>query len=128
MSLKLRDFTYPNNIQDILKSNARLSYIDKNIIKIDKDSIGSSVTRTFTKTITNTFSWSLNQKFGISVAVSCNAGIPILGGGSVTVTASAQIGSTQEWSKSEQVTVSTSGTQVPQTPGTYSFSGMIAMT
>ena len=109
--VRLTDFVFPDS-QSILDKNARFSFIEHIVLDIDESSVGTSISQTFTKTLTDTFSFGFNQKLTISVAAETRAYIPFLGGGSVTITATGELGANQSWSSSEQNTVSTTITLV----------------
>mgnify|MGYP000858841204 CR=1 FL=1 len=47
--MKLSDFTYPEDVKQILEKNKKVIYIDQNIMVVDSATIGSSISTTFTK-------------------------------------------------------------------------------
>lgn len=48
---------------------------------VDAATVGSKISRTWKKTVTDSFTWGLNQKIGMSVEVEVKAGFLMFGGG-----------------------------------------------
>lgn len=69
LKVVLTDFEYDQNIEEILNAHKRVEFIDEHIIEVDESTVGSKISRTFTKNITDSFSWGLSQTLGVSVAL-----------------------------------------------------------
>ena len=59
MSIDLHDVKYLDNVDQILKDKTQVAFVNRNYITVDEKSVGSSISTTFTKSVTNSFTWSL---------------------------------------------------------------------
>jgi hypothetical protein len=121
------DFQYQSQdiVDEVLNQATVHSLIDKHVLTVPESAVGSSVQRTFTKSVENSFMWNINEKIGISAAIEFSAGIPLLFKAEFNVSASFEFSSTQEWSTTETETYSCTATLLPNEPGTYEMSGIV---
>jgi hypothetical protein len=121
----MSDFEYTTDIQKVLNSNKKSDFMGEYEISVGKDTVGSSISRTFQKTISSTFSWGLNQKISYTTSLEINADIPLIGGVKTTVSMGAEIGSSQDWSSRKDISFSATDVLKPEIPGLYKMSGWI---
>lgn len=125
IKVSIQDFQYVDNVIDIINDQKRIEIIDGHTIEVDSNSIGSSVVKIFQKSLTNSFSWGLNENLGFSSAVQFICGIPSILDSTLESTFSAEFSSNQEWSSSQTNTISFSSTLKPVTFGTYELIGLV---
>ena len=121
----MSDFEYLTNVEDVLNRNKKSDFIGEYQISVGKDTVGSNISRTFEKTISDSFSWGLNEKISSETSLEINAGIPLIGGAKTTVSMAAEFGSTQDWSSGKDVTFSATDVLIPEVPGLYKMSGWV---
>ncbi|MBP9715533.1 MAG: hypothetical protein KBD52_03545 [Candidatus Pacebacteria bacterium] len=121
----MSDFEYLTNVEDVLNRNKKSDFIGEYQISVGKDTVGSNISRTFQKTISDSFSWGLNQNISSETSLEINAGIPLIGGAKTTVSMSASFGSNQDWSSGKDVTFSATDVLIPEVPGLYKMSGWV---
>ena len=121
----MSDFEYLTNVEDVLNRNKKSDFIGEYTISVGKDTVGSNISRTFQKTISDSFSWGLNEKISSQTSLEINAGIPSIGGAKTTVSMAAEFGSTQDWSSGKDVTFSATDVLIPEVPGLYKMSGWV---
>ena len=124
LKLELSDFRYDNAEQLLLQSK-RLDLIDSHTLIVDESTVGSSIQRTFSKSLTESFSWGLNEKLTVGAEFKIKATIPLLGAAETTIKTSLEVGSSQQWTETTQRTVAVSATMVARVTGSYKMEGFV---
>ncbi len=121
----MSEFEYLGNVEEILNSNKKSDYMGEYTIDVGTHTVGSNISRTFEKTISSSFAWGLNQNISSETSLEINAGIPLIGGATTTVSMSASFGSNQDWSSGKETKFSATDVLIPEIPGLYKMSGWV---
>lgn len=122
-NLEISNFEYESNARDLILQKQKMELVDEQRIQIDNNTIGSSVSRTFTKSVTNTFSWGLNEKIGFSSTVSLKFGLMVEA--SLSYTLNVEFSANQQWTSSKTNEISSSATLIPNCAGNFSAIGWV---
>ena len=123
----LTDFHFNANIDDVFTSQGKVDYIGKDTFVVDKDTVGSTVTRSFSKEIQKSFSWCLGKSLGGSIKANYSVGIPLLGGVKGEVSGNTSLTATQTWTTSEKHTIQVMDILNPKREGVYEMSAIVYM-
>ena len=126
--LEISDFRYENAESVLENSNITINLIDSHTLIVDQSVIGSSISRTFTKSVSESFTWGFEEKLSVGTEFKVTAGIPLLAGAETKIIASFEVGATQQWTKNQEEVVSVTATLVPTEPGTYRMEGLVHVT
>ena len=97
--MRVFDVIFYENAQPIVRDRTDVRLINRQKFEIDESRVGSSVSTTFTSTVSERFTWSLNQKLNVSVSLDVSAELPAeVGSVPRTFSGSATVGSEQTWS------------------------------
>ena len=127
LEANLTDFHFNANIDDVFSRQGKVDYIGKDTFIVDKDTVGSTITRSFSKEIQKSFSWGLGQSLGGSIKANYSVGIPLLGGAKGEISGQAQLTATQTWTTSKKYTIQVMDILNPKREGVYEMSALVYM-
>ena len=126
MSAELSDFEILGDPELLILSSPRkIDLIDRHVAVVTNENVGAEISRTYSKTITETFSWGLDQRIGVHVSVEGKIGLPLISSMKTTIEGSFEFGSNQQWTKTRERTMSTEIRMTPNKPGKYVMSGFV---
>ena len=60
LKVVLTDFDYGQKIEEILNSHKQSEFMDSHTVDVDEATVGSKISRTFRKSVTDSYTWGLN--------------------------------------------------------------------
>lgn len=124
-NVELSSFTFPDDLEKRLSNKKQVDFLDTHVVYIDNNSIGSSISRTYSKVITNHFAIELNENIGITTTLSGGASLPFVASVDLSFSASLDLGAKQVWSDSTTYFLSTTMNLVSNANGTYEMNGWV---
>ena len=109
----------------ILTSPRKVDLLDRHVAIIDNENVGAEISRTFSKTITETFSWGLDQRIGVHASVEAKMNVPLVGKAKTTIGGSFEFGGNQQWTKTTERAMTTEIRMTLSAPGRYVMSGFV---
>jgi TPR repeat protein len=123
----LTDFCFDANIDNIFSRQGKIDFIGRDILNVDRDTIGSTIARTFSKEIQKSFLWGLEESLGETIMAEYNVSIPLIGGIKGQISGNVQLKALQTWSSSKTYTIQLQCTLNPQREGVYEMSAVVYM-
>eukprot|EP01084_Bolivina_argentea_P160914 280169_1 len=111
------DFGNENDIENILDTNKQVAFIDSKTIVAA--AVGITVSGEYGEKIQESFAFGFSQTIGVGIETEIQAGIPLIGSATVTVSASFEFSASQEWTTTQEKDFRTGYSFKPEEIGIY---------
>eukprot|EP01083_Nonionella_stella_P097884 275188_1 len=95
LSAVISNFDFDDDIENILDNNKQVAFAD--VAYITAQAVGIESSGTYGESIEESFSFGFSETLGIGIEVEIEAGIPLIGGASTTVSSSFEFSANQQW-------------------------------
>jgi hypothetical protein len=125
LTATVSNFKFSDDMETKLRAAATPDFSGVQTVKVKDKDLGAKIGGDYKKDITETFTWGLNEKLGISVQTSFKTGIPFIAEGKITLGGSFEFASNQSWINSQTRSFTAKAEMNPKKPGTYQIGNVI---
>ncbi|AIK96912.1 hypothetical protein [Candidatus Odyssella acanthamoebae] len=125
LAATVTNFNFGDDIEAKLKAAALPDLSSVQTVQVKGVDLGVKIGGDYKKDITETFTWGLNEKLGISIQTTIQAGIPLVLEGKITLGGSFEFASNQSWTNTQMRSFTAKAEMSPKDPGTYRIGNIV---